>query len=156
MSLDSITYRLAEAADMPAVHSLVMELAIYEKAEDSVYTSPAEYKKDAFESDREWFFCYVAEHPQDGIVGIALSYFAYSTWRGKMVYLDDLVITESYRRKGIGGQLVELVIRHAKDAGANMIKWQVIDWNEPAIRMYEKLGVTFDGEWIDCKLYFEQ
>lgn len=156
MNLDSLTYRLAEADDMPAVHALVMELAIYEKAEDAVYTSPQEYRKDAFESDREWFFCYVAEHPQDGIVGIALSYFAYSTWRGKMVYLDDLVITESYRRLGIGGQLVELVINHAKDAGANMIKWQVIDWNEPAIKMYEKLGVTFDGEWIDCKIYFDQ
>lgn len=156
MSLDSITYRLAEAADMTAVHSLVMELAIYEKAEDSVYTSPEEYKKDAFESDREWFFCYVAEHPQDGIVGIALSYFAYSTWRGKMVFLDDLVITEAYRRQGIGQQLVDRVIRHAKNGGANMIKWQVLDWNEPAIKMYEKLGVTFDGEWIDCKLYFEK
>lgn len=156
MSPDSITYRLAKADDMPAVHSLVMELAIYEKAEDSVFTSPEEYKKDAFESDREWFFCYVAEHPQDGVVGIALSYFAYSTWRGKMVFLDDLVITESYRRKGIGQQLVKRVIHHAKNGGANMIKWQVLDWNKPAIKMYEKLGVTFDGEWIDCKVYFEK
>ncbi len=156
MSLDSITYRLAEAADMPAVHSLVMELAIYEKAEDSVYTSPAEYKKDAFESDREWFFCYVAEHPTDGIIGISLCYYAYSTWRGKMIYLDDLVIREAYRRQGIGQKLVECVIKHAKNVGANMIKWQVIDWNEPAIKMYEKLGATFDGEWIDCKLYFEK
>ena len=151
---DSIQIRRATADDMPAVHSLIRELAVYEKAEDSVFTNPQMLAEDAFQSDREWFFCYVAVHKQEGVVGIALSYYAYSTWRGKMVYLDDLVIRENWRRQGIGKLLVERTIAHAKEAGANMIKWQVLDWNEPAIRMYEKMGVTFDGEWIDCKVYF--
>lgn len=152
--MNQLTYRLATAADMAGVHELVMELARYEHAEDSVKTSAEEFRKDAFERDRDWFFCYVAEHPEDGIVGIALCYFAYSTWRGRMVYLDDLVVAESMRRKGIGKRLIEEVIRHSKESGANMIKWQVLNWNEPAIKMYESLGVTFDGEWTDCKLYF--
>lgn len=149
-----ISYRLATSDDMYAVHQLVMELARFEHAEDSVKTRAEEFRADAFEQDREWFFCYVAEHPDDGIVGIALCYYAYSTWRGRMVYLDDLVVVESQRRQGIGKRLVEEVIQHAKKTGANMMKWQVLNWNEPAIRMYERLGVSFDDEWIDCKLYF--
>lgn len=152
--MNQLTYRLATPDDMPGVHHLVMELARYEHAEDAVKTSAEEFRKDAFERDRDWFFCYVAEDPEDGIVGIALCYFAYSTWRGRMVYLDDLVVSEARRRQGIGKRLVEEVIRHSKKSGANMIKWQVLNWNEPAIKMYESLGVTFDGEWTDCKLYF--
>lgn len=151
-----ISYRLASPEDMPAVHALVMELARYENAASSVHTTPEMYREDGFGSDQDWFFCFVAEHPTDGIIGISLCYYAYSTWRGKMIYLDDLVIAEAYRRQGIGHKLVEQVILQAKKVGANMIKWQVLDWNEPAINMYKKLGATFDGEWIDCKLYFEK
>ena len=154
MSHPSIKYRLATAADMEGVHALVRELADFEKASDAVYSSAESFREDAFESESPWFTCFVAEEATAGIVGIALCYKAYSTWRGKMLFLDDLVVTESFRRQGIGKELLTRVIEYAKSIGTNMIKWQVLDWNEPAIRMYESLGVTFDGEWIDCKLYF--
>ncbi len=147
------TIRLATSRDMEAVHALVRELAEFEQEPDAVSTSAAIFRRDAFESEREWFFCYVAELPEEGIIGIALCYYAYSTWKGKMTYLDDLVVKQAFRRQRIGLQLIRAVVRHAREAGTNMVKWQVLDWNEPAIQLYKKIGATFDGEWIDCKLY---
>ncbi|MEL6850525.1 MAG: GNAT family N-acetyltransferase, partial [Bacteroidota bacterium] len=103
--MSNISVRKGTAADMPAVHALVRELAIYEKAEHEVHTSVEEYTRDGF-GDRPFFECYVAETPEAGIIGIAFFYLAYSTWKGKMLYLDDLVITESFRRQGIGSLLL--------------------------------------------------
>lgn len=146
-----ISIRKATKEDVPAIHDLVRELAIFEKAENQVETSPAIYEQDGF-GDRPWFECFVAEHPADGIVGITLFYFAYSTWKGKMIYLDDLVIRESHRRQGIGSLLMRNLLQYALDQGANMMKWQVLDWNTPAIEMYKQMGAVLDEEWIDCKM----
>ena len=88
----------------------------------------------------------------DGIVGIAFFYIAYSTWKGKMLYLDDLVITESWRRKGIGGLLLDKLLKYGHEKNVNQIRWHVLDWNEPAINMYRKIGVELDSEWIWCKM----
>ena len=135
---------------MPAVHKLVEELALFEKAPEEVRTSPEEYAVDGF-GEQPAFECLVAVHPRDGIVGTAFYYFAYYTWKGRMIYLDDLVITEAHRRSGIGSLLMDALIDYGKGLGIREIRWQVLDWNEPAIKLYEKLGARLDGEWINCR-----
>ena len=86
------------------------------------------------------------------IVGIALFYFAYSTWKGKMVYLEDLVIRQEYRQQGIGKQLIESVFEFARQENACQVRWHVLDWNMQAIKFYEKLNVKMEEEWLTCKL----
>jgi len=149
--MSDIQIRRATRADMPAVHSLVRELAIYEKAEEQVETTPEIYAEDAF-GDQPIFACFVAETPEKEVVGIALYYIGYSTWKGKLMYLDDLVISESHRRQGIGRMLIDQLVAYALEINCRMIRWQVLDWNEPAIKMYETLGVRFDHEWVDVKM----
>jgi len=140
---------------MAAVFALVQELAEFEKAPHAVETSAEQYRQDGFGPDPA-FRCLVAEHPSDGIVGIALYYFGYSTWKGKMLYLDDLVIRAPYRRQGIGRRLVDQLVQVGLAESARLMKWQVLDWNEPAIQMYRSMEATFDGEWIDVKLFRPQ
>lgn len=146
-----ISIRLALPQDMESVHALVRELAEFEKAPEAVWTDAEQFRQDSGAAS-PWFDCLVAEHPEAGIVGIALCYRAYSTWKGKMIYLDDLVVTEAFRRQGIGKRLLEAVIDFARQTGAKQVKWQVLHWNEPAIEMYRQMGAEFDEEWIDCKI----
>ncbi|MEO0470860.1 MAG: GNAT family N-acetyltransferase [Bacteroidota bacterium] len=143
--------RKGTEADLEAVHALVRELALFEKAPEEVITSPEEYARDGF-GERSFFEFFVAEDTKDGVVGIAFFYFGYSTWKGKILYLDDLVITENWRRKGIGGLLLDRLVHFAKEHRAKQVRWQVLDWNEPAIKMYRKVGANLDEEWINCKL----
>jgi len=155
MKQEPIHIRKGEAHDIDALHRLIRELAIYEKAEDKVETTPEIMLQDGFGKSPLFEF-FVAETEGREIVGIALFYFGYSTWRGKMMYLDDLVVTSSHRRKGIGYQLFDALIRYAKANEAKQLRWHVLDWNEPAIAFYEKLEATLDPEWITCWLNREQ
>lgn len=152
---DRIRYRQATRTDMPAVYRLVRELARFEQAEDQVATTVASYERDGF-GDEPWFQCIVAEDAEAGVIGIALFYRAFSTWKGRMIYLDDLVVREDFRGQGIGRALLQRLLDQARAAGVAMVKWQVLDWNQPAIELYKKIGATFDGEWIDCKYYFSR
>jgi len=136
--------------DMPAVHALICELALYEKAPQEVTNTVEDMQRDGF-GDQPVFRCLVAD--EDGvIVGMAIYFIKYSTWKGKGVYLDDIVVTEPSRGKGVGSLLFDEVIRDSVAMGANQMHWQVLDWNEPAIRFYKKYNASFDGEWINCKL----
>ncbi len=144
--------RTATSEDMPAVWAMVMELAIYEKAPEQVITSAEQMVRDGF-SEKPLFYCLVAETEQKEIVGIALYYFAYSTWKGKMLYLDDFVVKAAYRRQNIGEKLWEALLNIAKTEHAQQMRWHVLDWNVPAIRFYEKIGAELDAEWVLCKLY---
>jgi len=150
-----ILTRKAIKADLPAAHQLIKELAIYEKAAREVVLTLEQFTKD-FESSNPVYKLHVTEitskEGKSVIVGIALFYFAYSTWKGKMVYLEDLVVSQAYRRQGIGEQLIESVFQFARDEHANQVRWHVLDWNEPAIRFYEKLEVKMEEEWVTCKL----
>lgn len=146
-----ISIRKATREDVPSIFSLVKELAEFEQAPDAVETSVERYLEDGF-GENPIFECLVAEHAEDGVVGIALYYYGYSTWKGKMLYLDDLVIRENHRRKGIGRKLVDKLVAIGLEENARMMKWQVLDWNEPAIKMYASLGAHFDEEWIDVKV----
>lgn len=140
--------------DLPQVLALVKELAEYERAPQEVTNTLADMERDGF-GENQVFRFFVAE-AASGIVGIALYYTAYSTWKGKTLYLEDLVVTEKFRRNGVGKQLFDAVAQEAKLTGAKRFAWQVLEWNEPAIAFYKKIGASLDGEWINCRMTEEQ
>lgn len=150
----SVTIRKGERQDIPSVYKLVKELAEFEKAPHEVVNTVDQMKEDGF-GDRRFFEFYVAESKGD-IVGLALYFFSYSTWKGKSLYVDDLIVNESHRGKGIGTLLFNKIFEIAESESCGKVHWQVLDWNEPAIKYYEKLGAAFDGEWLNCHLTLEQ
>ncbi len=154
MEEKKITLRTGEKKDLPAVMALVQELALYEKAPNEVITSVAQMERDGFGAQPVFYF-FVAEE-EGVIVGMALYYFKYSTWKGRGIYLDDIVVTQPHRRRGIGKLLMDEMIRIAAREGAMKLEWQVLDWNTPAIEFYKKYQSELDGEWINCKLTHEQ
>lgn len=146
---------MATAQDMPAVHALIKELAIYERAEKEFVLSLEQLTADGF-GEKPIFECLVAENEDSVIVGIALFYTKYSTWKGACIYLEDLVVQQAYRGYGLGRDLLESLMVIARDRKAGRLEWQVLDWNEPAIGFYQKLGAVLDEEWINCKFTFDQ
>ncbi|SFG72427.1 GNAT family N-acetyltransferase [Pontibacter chinhatensis] len=149
-----IEIRRGTVDDLPQVYALIQELAEYERAPQEVTNTLEEMERDGFGENPIYKF-FVAEN-EDGVVGIALYYTAYSTWKGRMLFLEDLVVTERLRRAGIGRKLFDAVAQEAKDTGAKRFKWQVLEWNEPAIAFYKKIGADLDGEWINCNMTEEQ
>jgi GNAT superfamily N-acetyltransferase len=146
--------RRGERQDLPAVLSLIQELALYEKAPHEVTNTVKDMERDGFGS-HPIYFLWVAEK-NEKIVGIAICYIRYSTWKGQILYLEDIVVTEKERGKKIGHQLMNTVIQFAQEEQYNGLIWQVLDWNEPAIRFYKKYNAQFDGEWFNVKLNKEQ
>ncbi len=140
--------------DLSAVFDLVMELAIYEKAPHEVNNSIERMKDDGF-GDKPVFEFFVAE-VNGNIVGTAIFYYRYSTWKGKAIYLEDLVVKASERGNGYGKLLLDAIVNEAKVTNSKQVRWQVLDWNEPAINFYKKLGADLDEEWINCTLSEEQ
>jgi len=135
---------------------LVRELALYEKAPDEVTVEFNHFVESGFGPNPVWW-AYVAEitnaHNSKQIVGFALYYIRYSTWKGQRMYLEDIIVTENMRGNGIGKKLFEQLIIDCKEKNFKGISWQVLDWNEPAINFYKKFeGVQFDGEWVNCSL----
>ena len=142
--------RQAREEDLEAILALVRELAEYEKSPQMVTATPDTYR-DAFNSG--YFEALVAE--LDGeIVGTAIYYRTFSTWKGRMMYLEDFIVTEAYRRSGTGRLLFEVFLEKAREAQSVLCKWQVLRWNDPAIRFYQKYETVFDDAWVDVKLYF--
>ena len=141
-------------SDISAVFRLVNELALFEKLPEAVIVSMAEMEKDGF-GENPIFSFYVAEVDSE-IVGIAVYYVKYSTWKGRGLYLEDLIVTEKMRGKGIGRKLFDAYLSEAKKIGAKQAHWQVLDWNTPAVEFYKKLGASIEAEWWDCKLTEEQ
>lgn len=142
--------RFAESPDLEAIRDLVVELAIFEKEPDAVLATTNDYLE-AFDSGLIKVF--VAE--DDGeIVGMALFYDTFSTWKGKMLYLEDFVVKEAYRSKGVGKLLFDKTLAYAQESGCKLMKWQVLDWNERAIKFYEREGATIEKEWWNGKIVF--
>ncbi|HIB47299.1 MAG TPA: GNAT family N-acetyltransferase [Flavobacteriaceae bacterium] len=137
--------RLAKKEDMPQVLQLINELAIFEKEPDAVEVTVAELEREGF-GEQPLFTCFVAEVNAQ-IVGMALVYFRFSTWKGRTVHLEDLIVTEQYRGKGIGTLLYDRVIGYAKEQGVRRAEWIVLNWNKGAIAMYEKSGAVFHKDW---------
>lgn len=145
------TLRKATKQDLQAVLDLVKELALYEKAPQEVTVTLADYETD-FDNN---VFDIILAQQENQIVGIAFYYMAYSTWKGKMLYLEDFVVKEELRGHGIGKLLFKAFLEEAKNLGTSLAKWQVLDWNEPAINFYEKYNSTIEKEWYNGKILKE-
>lgn len=145
-----ITIRKAKKEDCARLLELINELAIYEKAPEEVTVTLDHFIESGFGINPVWW-AFVVE--ADGeIKGFALYYIRYSTWKGQRMYLEDILVTESWRGKGFGKLLFDRLIEEAKEKGFNGIVWQVLEWNEPAINFYRKYQSNFDPEWINCSL----
>ncbi len=148
--MNNIIIRRAEKEDCARLLELVGELAVYERAPDEVTVSLNHFTESGFGPHPVWW-AFVAE--ADGVVqGFALYYIRYSTWKGQRMYLEDLLVTESHRRLGLGGLLFDRLIVEAKEKGFNAIVWQVLDWNQPAIDFYKKYKAGFDAAWVNCSI----
>ena len=150
----SPTLRRGREADLPRVLALIQELAEFEREPDAVTNTLEMMRRDGF-GPAPIFGFFVLENGGD-LVGLALFYTAYSTWKGRMLFLEDLVVTEAARRGGYGRQLFDAVVAEAQRTGARRMKWQVLDWNEPAIAFYKKLGATIESEWLNGNLSAEE
>ena len=137
--------RLAKPEDMKAVLDLIKELATFEQEPEAVIVTENDLQRDGF-SAQPLFRCFVAEI-EAKIVGIALFYYRYSTWKGKTIHLEDLIVTEKYRGQNIGNLLYKKVLEQAYNEGVKRVEWAVLDWNKTAIDFYEKSGAKVLSDW---------
>lgn len=137
--------RKATKNDMPSVLELIQELATFEKEPDAVVVTVDDLVRDGF-SENPLFQCFVAE-VENEIIGMALYYYRYSTWKGKTIHLEDLIVKESKRGTGAGFALYKEIIKQGKAENVRRIEWNVLDWNTPAIDFYEKSGAKVLGDW---------
>jgi len=140
--------RRAVAADCPAIIKLVTELAEIEKAPDAVTVSLSHFESSGFGENPVWW-AFVVENEAKDIIAFALYYIRFSTWKGQRLYLEDLLVTEKYKRQGIGKKLMETLKKEAREKNLNAICWQVLDWNTPAIEFYKQYPASFDEEWVN-------
>ncbi len=149
--MTNVVVRKAVEKDAEGIQALVNELALYEKAPEEVSTSADDIRRFGFGKD-QLFEAFVADH--DGvIVGFALCFWKYSTWKGKALYLEDFYVKPTYRKDKIGKALFTKVVELAKIEGANRMEWLVLDWNELGLEFYKKIGATLDETWITGMLF---
>ena len=146
--------RIGEKKDLPRALELIKELATYEKAPHEVINTVALMEQDGFGTN-PIYGLFIAEN-ENGIVGISLYYWRYSTWKGKRLYLEDIIVTEKERGSGIGKLLFDRTMQKALEENCSGMMWQVLEWNEPAINFYKKYGAKFDAEWTNCTLEADQ
>lgn len=149
-----ISIRKGTEKDVASLLKLIKELAVYEKAGDQVVVTEQQLIADGFGEEKIFDFFVATEIGK--VIGIALYYTKYSTWEGKCIYLEDIIVTQSARQKGVGSKLFEAVIKVAKEKKVRRMEWQVLNWNEPAIKFYKKYHAILDDEWINGKLDFEK
>ncbi len=137
-------------SDMPAVLGLIKELAIFEKEPDAVVVTVADLERDGF-SENPLFHTFVAEM-DDEIVGMALYYHRYSTWKGRTIHLEDLIVKEKMRGSGCGFALYSEIMAQGKRDNVRRIEWNVLDWNTPAINFYEKSGAKVLKDWLVAQM----
>jgi len=150
----TINIREAKKEDCPRLLELVNELAVFELAPQEVTVTLEEFEEAGF-GERPVWKAYVAE-VEDVIVAFALYYVRYSTWKGCRMYLEDLIVTEEMRGNGVGKLLFDRLIVEAKEMGFNGMTWQVLDWNEPAIKFYKKYEASIESSWLNGALSKEQ
>lgn len=143
--------RSAQSGDEVKIMELIHALADYEKAPNEVINTAANLHNDLFE--KKICHAIVAELKGE-IVGFALYYFAYSTWKGQCLYLEDLFVQPTLRQHGIGNQLFDHIVSIAKKSKVKRMDWQVLAWNEPALEFYKKQGALLDDEWVNGRLFF--
>lgn len=145
--------RDAQRSDVSAIHSLIKELAVFEQAADQMVLSLEELENDGFGTTNPLYHCFVAEDTQrKRVVGIALTYIRYSTWKGKALHLEDLIVEVEERGKGVGSALLDHVINYGKSLKVRRIGWEVLDWNTNAIALYESKGAKVLKNWYVVQL----
>lgn len=150
----NFTIRKGVEKDLPQVLELIKELAIFEKAPHDVVVNINEMTNWAFGKDKIFDFFVVEKETL--IIGTAIYYYKYSTWAGKCLFLEDIIVTEKERGNGLGKLLFNEVVKVAKMQAARRMEWQVLDWNLNAIEFYKKYPTQFDAEWLNCKLTYDQ
>ncbi|KAG5464109.1 hypothetical protein LSCM1_00289 [Leishmania martiniquensis] len=158
MPAPAVTVRRAQRRDIERMYDLIMELAVYERAPECVTVSKEEMEEEGF-SERPLWSAFVAElqgadDVEPRVIGMALYYYRYSTWRGRMLYLEDFVVTELCRGVGAGKMLFERVVQQAKEEGCHGMVWQALEWNTPAINFYKRYDAEIDSGWVNCMLQF--
>ncbi|MGY6563047.1 MAG: N-acetyltransferase family protein [Luteibaculaceae bacterium] len=149
------TIRKATATDCQAMHGLILELAIYEEAPQEFTLSLADFTADGF-GENPIYSAFVAHLATGEIVGFALYYEKYSTWKGRCIYLEDLYVKQAYRKFGLGERLFTQVAQVAAEGNYGRMEWQVLFWNSPALGFYRKHGATLDNDWVNGKFTAEQ
>ena len=149
MTTPAIRTRPGQATDLPAVHRLVGELAAYEKAADEFVATLEDYQHD-YAAD---IFDFIVAEQDGEIVGMALYFMTYSTWKGRMLWLEDFVVAQEHRRKGIGQLLFDAFLAQAKALECRLVKWQVLDWNEPALNFYRRNQARIETDWWNGKIF---
>ncbi|MGH2646894.1 MAG: GNAT family N-acetyltransferase [Ginsengibacter sp.] len=149
----NIIIRKAEKKDCERLMELIYQLAVFERAPQEMTVPLDHFEESGFGENPVWW-AFVAE-VDERVEGFALFYIRYSTWKGRRMYLEDILVNEELRGKGIGKLLFDKILEEAKERELNGIVWQVLDWNEPAINFYKKFaGVNFDGGWLNCSINF--
>jgi ribosomal protein S18 acetylase RimI-like enzyme len=150
ISMENIVIRRAIAEDCPRLLELIHELALFEKAPQEVTVTPEHFAESGFGTNPVWW-AFVAE-VGERIEGFALYYIRYSTWKGQRLYLEDLIITQEMRGKGLGKRLFDRLIVEMREKKFSGMVWQVLDWNQAAIDFYKKYGAKFDAGWVNCAI----
>ncbi len=151
--MDSLI-RIGTVNDLPQVLNLIKDLAAFENEPYEVEVTIAEMQNWGFGKDKIYDF-FVIEI-DNIIIGLALYYFKYSTWKGKCLFLEDIIVKENVRNKGYGKKLFNAVVEVAKNTGVKRMEWQVLDWNKNAIEFYNKYQANLDSKWLNCKLNYSQ
>ena len=144
--------RKGQKQDMPSVLNLIKELAVFEKEPDAVVVTVGDLETDGF-SENPLFQTFVAEVNAE-IVGVALYYYRYSTWKGKTIHLEDLIVNEKMRGTGLGFALYSEILKQGKRDNVRRVEWNVLDWNTPAIDFYKKSGAKIVGDW--CVVHMDE
>jgi len=145
--------RPANTQDIPAIFKLIQELATYERAPEQVINTPEQLHIDLF--DDQICSALVATNEMDEVIGFALYYISYSTWKGRCIYLEDFYVQENERKKGYGQALFDEVVQIAQHMGVKRMDWQVLEWNHTALNFYRRNHALLDPEWINGRLFFE-
>jgi len=148
--MEQVIVRKGTREDLAAAFARVEELAEYEKAAHEVATSIKTYEQDY---DAGWFELLIAENEKGNNLGVMIYYNSFSTWKGRMLFLEDFVVAEQARRTGVGEKLWDALVEVARQKACALIKWQVLDWNEPARSFYKKKGATLEPGWENGKLF---
>jgi GNAT superfamily N-acetyltransferase len=150
------TIREGKIEDLPRVLELVRELAVYEKAPEQVTNTVQMMEEDGFGPNAVFGFFVAIKDSNTEIIGISIYYYRYSTWKGRRLYLEDIVVTESERGNGAGKLLFDRTMLKCLEDGCTGMMWQVLDWNAPAINFYQKYGADLDEGWINCNLQADE
>ena len=152
--MNNTQIRQGKPDDIPELLKLIKELAIFEKAESEVIMTEKQLMEDGFGANKQ--FDFIVAESDNSIQGIALYFYKFSTWKGKVIHLEDLIVKQNLRQNGIVTLLFEAILEIAKKEKAYRMEWQVLDWNEPAIKFYDKYKTEYGNEWLNARLNYEQ